>query len=506
MVLGAVEACRAPSEPPDGASLVVVTLPSHTVKFGALCVAAALCTSGSAQGQPVARGAQPQQGVPSSSSSATGPASRPPASQGPRTRCYGAGSQRYCTAYYPEGYCLFYAGRRSCHRYSTATGQRQPQAPYGAPSAIQPATQPTAQPTSQAAGPSPNGGAVAGETEQSGARTLKGYTFAYPRYFGNAFIATSFHAGAGVEFYGQEAVKSEVQTGSGETEVFEFDRDLVFARLRSNVDFAIGESFGFGAGAEYRAQVGANERSLFLYGAETGYAIVPRIKIRLVRSDRTGSQLTLQAHGAFSGGLRAVPQGLLRELALEIAEIAQDDERITCLVAADFECAFDEVDLASAIQLRRQQYGAGGMLSFAQRLGGVAGLQLATGLDGTGSNYSWAYLGEIDAGSFAFHVGGSPSLNFYPAFPLGLSFEYRFQVEHTSYSASEEAGLGADPSDTTTGHRLGVGVYFTGRRDLMLGAILGLSFVNESGEIGHSGAAGPDAFVAAMQFDMRYFF
>ncbi len=483
-----------------------------TSKIGTLCALLVLSISTLAGAQPTTGAPQPGSGSATAGSPRSPVASGQGATRGPRYQCYGSGAQRYCYAYYREGYCVFYGNQRSCKRYSTAPNQPSlPGArPGGATQGPPPPPQPVG-PTGPAGGlapvPSPPiAGAVLGETDGEGARTLKGYTFAYPRYLGHAFIATSFHAGAGVEFYDQEGVESEVETPDGELEIFEFDRTLVFARLRSNLDFAIGESFGFGAGAEYRAQVGTNEQSLFLYGAETGYAITPRMKVRLWRGVQSGSQLSLQAHGAFSGGLRAVPQGLLRELALEIADIAQDDERITCLVAADFECAFDEVDLVAAIQLHRQSYGGGGMLAFAQRLGGAAGLQLDAGLDGVGSTYSWGYIGDIDAGSVLFHAGASPSLNFYPSFPLGLAFEYRFHVEHTSYESSEEAGIGDDATETATGHKVGIGAYFTGRRDLQLGAILGLSFMSESADIGRSASDGPEAFIAAVQFDMRYFF
>jgi hypothetical protein len=40
----------------------------------------------------------------------------------------------------------------------------------------------------------------------------------------------------------------------------------------------------------------------------------------------------------------------------------------------------------------------------------------------------------------------------------------------------------------------------------MLGAIVGLSFVDESAEIGKTAASQPKATVVAIQFDMRYFF
>jgi hypothetical protein len=204
-----------------------------------------------------------------------------------------------------------------------------------------------------------------------------------------------------------------------------------------------------------------------------------------------------------------VPQGLLRELALELAEIAQDQGRVNCLVAADFECAFDDVDLVTAIQLRRRTYGAAAALGFAHAFDPAFGLQLALGLGGGYSEYSWRYVGAVDAGTFKLTAGIGPSLNFAPAFPLGIAIEYQFELEHTGYSVEageDAASVPSDASATETGHRLGAGFYFTGRRDLMLGAILGLSFVDESAELGKAAADQPMARLITLQFDLRYFF
>jgi len=350
---------------------------------------------------------------------------------------------------------------------------------------------------------------VDGESARTGARTLKGHTFAYPRWLDNAFTTTTFHVGSTIEIYDQAEVESHFETATGEIDTFTFDRNLVIVRLRVSGELAFTKGFSVGIGSEYLAQVGVNDQSLFLFGADTGYDVRPGIKIRLLRNDRTGSQLGLHLYGAFNGGLRAVPQGLLRELALEMAEIALEQERISCLVAADFNCAFDDVDLTTAIKLHRQRWGGGGAFNFAQAFNEHWGLQMTLGLEGALANYSWRYLGEIAAPVLNFYVGASPSLNFYPDFPLGLTAEYRFEVEHASYdlTASEESLRsdedGAD--DTSVGHRLAFGVYFTGRRDLMLGALLGLSFVSDAVTIGEEGEQ-PNAMVIAPQFDMRYFF
>jgi hypothetical protein len=351
---------------------------------------------------------------------------------------------------------------------------------------------------------------VQGETTELGARTLRGHTFPYPRYLDSAFVATTFHVGAGVELYSQPEVQTGFAASAGEPQLFTYDRDLVFARLRAALDLAPWEVFALSFDATYLAQVGVSEQSLFLFGADTGYELGPGLKARLWRSDSGSTQLGLHVGGRFAGGLQAVPQGLLRELALELAAIAQDQGRINCLVAADFECAFDNIDLITAIQLHRKRYGANAFLNLAHAFSRAIGAQLTLGLGGSYSNYTWRYLGDIDTGSFEFTAGLGPSFNFYPDFPLGVSLEYRLDVEHNVYDAV--AGAEGQPSveeatsDTATAHRLAAGAYFTGRRDLMLGAIVGLSFIDESAELGKTAADQPKATLVSVQFDMRYFF
>jgi hypothetical protein len=503
------------------------------IVLGWLAPARAAAQPAAASGQPAAA----EGAAASPASSTAGTSLSPGPDFGTQPTCFARSGQSYCYTVGPRGYCYFYGGRSYC--YPSAPAARTPTggpgsgaagapplspgspvpAPPGGPA---PAGQPWGQPGAAAGQPGANApgtappaasepaGWVKGETTELGARTLGGHTFPYPRYLDSAFVATTFHVGAGVEFYSQSEVESGFQASAGEAQSFSYDRDLVFARLRAGFDLAPWDVFAVSFEAEYLAQVGVSEQSLFLFGADTGYDLEPGVKARLWRSQSGATQLGLHVLGDFSGGLQAVPQGLLRELAVELAAIAQDQGRINCLVAADFECAFKEVDLITAIQLHRKHYGAEALLNLAHAFSPLFGGQFTLGLGGAYSNYSWRYLGDIDTGTFVLDAGLGPTFDFYPDFPLGLTLEYRFTLEHNVYSAT--AGPEGQPtieeatSDTAIGNRLAAGVYFTGRRDLMLGAIVGLSFVDESAEIGKTAADQPKATIVAIQFDMRYFF
>jgi hypothetical protein len=348
-----------------------------------------------------------------------------------------------------------------------------------------------------------------GETETAGARTLRGHTFPYPHSIDSAFTTTNFYVGASVQLYNQADVPSSFEVQPGIVQEFSYDRDLVFVGLRFGTDFTLFKGFTAGLDADYLAEVGTNEDALFLYGGNTGYEFRPNVRIRLFRSESSGSQLTLRPYASIGGGIRALPQGLLREIAGQLDEIATDatGRRQRCLAEGDFECAFgDDVDLTDSIQLDRTRNGGGGALTFAQALGRAAGVQVSAGLEGAAVHVEAPFIGEIDAGSFGFYAGIAPSLNFYPTVPIALSFEYRFELDKSGFDANPAAGIGEDTSVTALAHQLNWGLYFTGRRDLMIGWILGLSFLDDAERSLARAKDDPVARIVAFQFDLRYFF
>lgn len=343
-------------------------------------------------------------------------------------------------------------------------------------------------------------GLVGGETEMNGARTLGGHTFQYPRLFDTAFTATNFHVGSSVEVFHQGDVRTSITQLDGSDEELTYDRDLVFLRMDYGVAFAPHEAVTLGLDADYLIEVGANQQAIILYGGQTGYDFRPAAKLRLYRSDELGLQLALKGFGTFSGGIRAVPTGLLTHLG------ERDEEEEACL-ATDVGCAVADEDVGSAMAITRERKGGGGSLNFAKSVGRFLGAQLSVGLEGARASVTSPDTGPVTATGLVFTAGASPSLNFYPGWPIALTLEYRFEWHRNAYDANAEAGLPDGIVLTAKGHRFGGGIYYTGRRDLLLGWSAGASLL-EDAERGPEevGNQQPDALLFAAQFDMRYFF
>ena len=370
-------------------------------------------------------------------------------------------------------------------------------------------TVPGAASTPLQSGPEPDriAGMVEGESSETGDRTLSGHTFHYPRLIDNAFTATNFHVGTSVEFYHQGGVRTTFEQADGSVEELRYDRDLAFVRLHYGVDFQVIEAFTIGLDADYLVEVGANEESLFLHGGQTGYAFRPNFKWRIFRGVESGSQVSLRVHASLSGGVRAVPQGVLVELARQLDTIAGDEARARCLAEGALSCAFDgDTELGAAISVSQGRNGGGGTLTYAQALGQYAGFQVAGGGEAAKKTVVTPSLGDVVATDMAFHAGLSPSLNFAPGFPVGLTAEYRFDWQRSTYEANEMASIDSGAQATTTGHRWAAGVYYTGRRDLMLGWIAGISLLQDDVLTEDPMSEQPDALVPSAQFDMRYFF
>ncbi len=349
-------------------------------------------------------------------------------------------------------------------------------------------------------------GMIQGESSTTGDRTLLGHTFHYPRFVDNAFTAANFYVGSSVELFSQSKVVSTFEAG-GEEESLEYDRDLGFVRLRFGTDFQAHEVFAFGVKAEYLAEVGANEETLFLYGGQTGFDIRPHLKFRVARGTEAGAQLAIRPFAIISGGIRAVPQGLLRVLATEIEGIASDLARTRCLVEADFACAFEGgTDLGQSIQLTQRRYGGGAAINYAQALSRHLSGQFSFSVGGATSTTSATFLGDVAASHVLIQAGFSPAVNFHPVAPIGMTLEYRFELDKASYDPNETAGMPAGAEVSAIGHRGAAGLYYTGRRDLMLGWIAGIASIQDTMRSLQAAEEEPPAFVFAAQFDMRYFF
>jgi hypothetical protein len=336
-------------------------------------------------------------------------------------------------------------------------------------------------------------GMVSGESDDWGSRTLDGHTFIYPRLVDTAFTASNFHVGTSVEFYHQAGVTSKVTELDGTVQELEYDRDLAFVRLDYGVHFQLMEVVSIGLDADYLAEVGANQESLMLYGGQTGYDFRPTAKLRMWRSEDYGLQLAMRGYATVSGGVRAVPQGILSEVVTE--------ERAECVM--DRACAIEE-DALDAIT--RTRNGGGGSVSLAKSLGRYVGMQAMVGFEGARLQVEGPNA-AIDATSMVFSAGASPSLDFFPGWPVGVALEYRFDLHRQQIS--EITGTTTEIPQSAVlakAHRFGASIHYTGRRDLMLGWSAGGAYLEDAERGLDSANAEPNALVFAAQFDMRYFF
>ncbi|MBM4360007.1 MAG: hypothetical protein FJ096_18030 [Deltaproteobacteria bacterium] len=352
---------------------------------------------------------------------------------------------------------------------------------------------------------------VTGETDQSGARTLRGHTFQLPRLVENAFPVASMYVGSSVEFFQQAGVTATLPSPTGGTQSTTFDREITFVKLNYGVDFSPSRYFSFGLEADYLAEVGANGNTLFTWGGSGSFDFRPNLKIRLLRSERTGSQLAVRGSGSFQRGIRAMPLGLLVNISNQLQEATATPESTAefaaCLREANISCLETSGDDITAT---RQRNAGGGTLAFAQALGRYAGFQLAFGVEGGGATVTLpegsGQKTTLESTETVVHFGISPSLNFNPKLPVGLTVEYRFERNGSTYDPNASLGIAAETSVAAVSHRVNGGLYYTGRRDLMLGWLAGAHFNRDVVRSMQNVNTDPRAFVFAAQFDMRYFF
>jgi hypothetical protein len=353
---------------------------------------------------------------------------------------------------------------------------------------------------------------VEGETDRSGGRTLLGHTFHLSRLVDSPFVVGNIYVGSSVEFFHQPGVSVRIPSLTGGTLTETFDRNISFVKLNYGVDFRPSEYFSFGLDADYMVEVGSNGLTLFTWGGGGSFDFRPNAKIRVLRSERTGSQVAIRAHASFQQGIRALPLGLLVNVSERLKAVASDptlptaQDLANCLAAAKIDCVVSAEDITAS----RQRHGGGASVAYGQALGRYAGVQLSLGLEGASTAVSLP-VGEgqstsLDASDLAFHVGVAPSLNFYPKLPLGLTLEYRYQLDKSTYSANTKIDVADGTVVSAVSHRMNGGVYYTGRRDLMLGWIAGVNFNRDAARSMQNAETDPRAFVFAAQFDMRYFF
>jgi hypothetical protein len=290
-----------------------------------------------------------------------------------------------------------------------------------------------------------------GESERSGSRTLNANTFQRPVFLDSAFVGGYFGDGTRIGFA---------------TETFGPKQQYNIAAIFENLSFGIpiGKRLQFAFDGNYNALFGTDTTSLFAFGGSFGFDLDPGLRFMILRSDSTGSVLSLHGSAIIAYSPGVSPANLITILGQDLTGITSNQHRLQCLLKLKFQCAFPGIkNILAAIETSSTSFGGEFTINYAQALGRYAGLQATGGVKAEDSSFS-AYFGTKQSSSssvpFTVEGGIGPSLNFYPQVPLGIQFEYLAQF------ATEASGGNATNSLT---HNLAAGFYYTGRRDLQLG-------------------------------------
>jgi hypothetical protein len=302
---------------------------------------------------------------------------------------------------------------------------------------------PATQAAQTAAPAAPIGEEPSSESSEFGDRTLKGHTFIYPILQEGAFNTTHFGIRQGA------AIQTVPQVPLGPLGAF----DLSASGLVQDFDLGIKilPWLGVYGTAEGTLITGVNVDSLVLIGGSFGFKGEGGAVVRIVRIERSGTQVAVRLFGGAGTGrdLTVLPlvQGLLSG-GKQLGDVLNGS-------------------VGKYILLPKGNNTFGGSLHAAQAVGKWVGLQAA--LEGrstrdTSSPFDQNANANVDhttstttfKGSFGVDVDGSPS-----GVPLGAMVEYQLHLDN----ASPDQGA----SISTTSHYVAAGLYYTGRRNLLLG-------------------------------------
>lgn len=270
-------------------------------------------------------------------------------------------------------------------------------------------------------------------------RTLKGHTFIPPARFDTAFVTTHFGILLGGAY---QKITPSAPANAPVLEVAGLSTALRFAARFT-------PWLGMFAAARGQVGVGINERAAFSRGGRAIGDWEVGLAGRILRLERSGTQIGVRLKGIGRHGYGVVPESVVADLLAAI--IGQPTQRPT-------------LDIVST----ERSFGFAGALTAAQAINRHLGLQAA--LDGAvmKTSYGLQYgVGETgtDSTRFVFGTGIAVTADGMPIFPLGIMFEYRFRirVEEAEWFETEDLG-GAN-------HIVGGGLFYTGRRALVLGVV-----------------------------------
>lgn len=319
-------------------------------------------------------------------------------------------------------------------------------------------------------------------TRRDDPRTLKGHAFRPPLLLDSAFVTTFVDLSASVGRQVTPGLQISAMSALGVGHVFAYDatQSVVTGRIQGGV--RLGERVEVDVDGSYTGSVVGDQNTALLFGGQSAFDVRPGIRFGALRSPGSGTALGLRAYGAFSSSSRLSPARVLADITRNLGAIAGDNNAAACLQTGDLTCALGaDYNAFAAMRISRATYGGGVAASLAQAFGSRFGLQATTGFELARGSINTPTAAGIGSTPFSFHAGVAPSLDLAPSVPLGISAEYRFEFANESYGG---AASGTSGAIRTVKHGVAAGVYYTGRRDLVLGAAFVGSFSSLTSDVG----------------------
>ncbi len=308
-----------------------------------------------------------------------------------------------------------------------------------------------------------------------GDRMLAGHTFLFPVTHAGSFVATYFGVAQGVY---DERIPSAPLPGGGSA-----DLSLLGVTTTANLGIKITDWLGIEGQARALAVVGLDGNAILYEGGEfnTGGFFAPIF--RLARIESTGTQISARAQ---MGWLSGASLDLSRFLVLAKGAVAgaasqQDPTAAAGQIGRGLaQGGFPRVILEGA-----DTFGLNGSIEAAQALGPMFGLQGAVTFQRrvigltirdpqTGDSRDSAHRYEMLFDLSAEWDGASLQV------PVAAIVEYEANVRVTG-TGDEQLEL--EGSNT---HTLGLGLYYSGRKDLQVG-LFGAAFLNLRATAGVAG-------------------
>jgi hypothetical protein len=354
--------------------------------------------------------------------------------------------------------------------------------PSDAPPPMEPAAPPSVPAAPAPAPPAPVEPAPAAPLPPAIAespRSLKGHTFLPPQLVDYAFVTTHLGLSAELGRVSEPGVPQSGPSSSGGLgESFTYDRSLGLSTARIAFGAAVAERIEIGFDASYSAFLASDANTTVIFGSRNAWEVRPGVRIRAYRAPASGTQISVRIWGNFGSGTRQAPVSVLTAIAADASAIASDPNRVACLAAGDLACALPKgFDADASVRATRTVAAGGAGLAVAQSFGSRFGLQGSLGIEAGHAWVSTKNTGDVGSTPIAFHVGVAPSLDFGPSVPLALMLEYRFRALVEPAEATKNV-----PSGTakTLEHGLAAGLYYTGRRELAVGAAFGATLSQNS--------------------------